>query len=176
MRLPYRVRQVLYYTRADKHEPPEIPADIRRHLNEIMELQFRILSTGDQQHLIAVYRELARRGADEDTRIAGLLHDIGKACRKCNITTLDRCVHVFCTRFVPGPYRLFARLDQAPGWARGVHRLATHASRGAEAARQAGYSERIQWLIRNHERSDLEDPQLCLLREADDLAGAGGGR
>lgn len=175
MRLPYRVRQVVYYTRADKQAPPEIPPEIRQHLNEVMELQFRILSTGDQRHLLAVYRYLDAHGADEDTKVAGLLHDIGKACRKCNITTLDRCVHVFCNRFLPGPYRVLMRRDQAPDWARGVHRLANHAERGAEAARQAGYNERVQWLILHHERGgDPSDPQLQLLRRADDIAGTGG--
>lgn len=172
MKLPYRIRQVIYYTRADKQDAPEIEPEIRSHLNEVMELQFRILSTGDQRHLLRVYRYLDAHGADEDTKVAGLLHDVGKACRKCNISTLDRCLHVFFTRFLPGPYNLFARRDRAPEWARGLHRLANHAERGAEAARQAGYNERVQWLISHHEKgSDPVDAQLRLLQEADDIAG-----
>jgi hypothetical protein len=172
MKALYRARQVMYYARTDRLQPPSLPPEARERLTEAMEVQFRILSNGDQRHLLRVYRFLKAHGAEGDTIIAGLLHDVGKACRKCNINVVDRCVHVFCNRFLPAPYRAFARLESPPQRMTGLHRLANHAHRGAEAARQAGYNERVQWLIRHHERGGEEtDSQLQLLRTADDTAG-----
>lgn len=173
MKFPYRARQVIYYTRTDRQQPPDLPEDVRERLCEPMEIQFRILSSGDQRHLLRVFRYLKQHHAADDTITAGLLHDVGKACRKCNINVVDRCVHVFCNRFLHGPYALFARMDSPPRRLMGLHRLANHAHRGAEAARQAGYNDRVQWLIEHHERGgDDNDAELQLLRVADDSAGA----
>lgn len=172
-KIPHRVRQVLFYTRVDRKDPPELPADIQARLNEPMGLQFRILSNGDQEHLIEVARYIESHGGDDDTITAGLLHDVGKACRKCNITVFDRCLHVFLNRVAPGPYRLFARRETAPQRLMGLHRLANHAKRGALAARQAGYSERIAWLIEHHEDDNPSDPALRLIQEADNIAVTG---
>lgn len=172
-KVPYRARQVIYYTRADRQQPPDIPPDACARLTDAMNIQFRILSSGDQRHLLRVFRYLKAHGAPEDTITAGLLHDVGKACRKCNMGVVARCMHVFCSRFLSGPYRMFARVDSPPNRLLGLHRLANHAHRGAEAARQAGYSERVQWLIEHHERGgDDRDSDLQLLRQADDTAGA----
>lgn len=174
MKLPYRVRQVIYYTRTDRQEPPSLPPDVRPLLNDAMESQFRLLSSGDQRHLLRVYRYLKAHDAAADTITAGLLHDVGKACRKCRINVIDRCLHVFCKRFLPAPYRLFASSDAPAGFLLGVHRLANHAQRGAEAARQAGYNDRVQWLIEHHESGgDPDDVELRILRYADDNAGTG---
>jgi hypothetical protein len=147
--------------------------DVCALLSEPMAQQFRILSPGDQRHLLRVYRYLKAHGAHDDTVTAGLIHDVGKGCMKCNITVLDRCAHVFFNRVVPpGPYRLFAARETAPKALRSVHRLANHASRGALAAKQAGYNERVCWLIRHHESGgNPNDPELRLLRAADDTAG-----
>jgi hypothetical protein len=172
MQLPYRVRQVIYYLRADRQSPPELTPEVYALLTEPMTQQFRILSPGDQRHLLRVYRYLKACGAQKDTVTAGLIHDVGKGCMKCNITVVDRCAHVFLNRVMPGPYRLFAARETAPEALRSIHRLANHASRGALAAKQAGYNERVCWLIRHHESGgDPTDPELRLLRAADDMAG-----
>lgn len=171
--LPYRARQVVYYARTDRQEPPNLPPEIDERFTKAMRIQFQILSSGDQRHLLRVYRYLKANGATEDTMTAGLLHDVGKACRKCDINVMDRCLHVFLNRFLHGPYRMFVRIDSPPQRLLGLHRLANHAHRGAEAARQAGYNERVQWLIEHHERGNgNQDPQITLLRQADDTAGA----
>lgn len=173
MPLSHRVRQVIYYSGTDRQQAPVLPVDVHERLNEPMEIQFRILSTGDQRHLLRVFRYLKTHGAADDTGTAGLLHDVGKACRKCNISVVARCLHVFLTRFLPAPYRTFASMEVAPRRLMGLHRLANHAQRGALAARQAGYSERISWLIEHHESGgDPLDPELRLLRLADDTAGS----
>lgn len=172
MRPFYRARQVIYYARTDRLGPPSLPQEVRDRLTEAMGIQFGILSSGDQRHLLRVYHFLRANGAEDETVTAGLLHDVGKACRKCNINIFDRGLHVVCNRFLSGPYRMFARLDSPPRRMIGLHRLANHAHRGAEAARQAGYNDRVQWLIRYHERGgDDADLQLQLLRSADNNAG-----
>lgn len=171
LRLPYRLKQVSTYAGAGRDDAPELPAGALVRLSEPMEHQFRILGTADQMHLIRVYTWLLERGADEDTITAGLLHDVGKACAKCRITVFDRGLHVLLSRFAAPLYRKFARIETAPELVRGLHRLANHAERGALAATQAGYNDRVVELIRFHESGgDEADKQLQLLRRADDLA------
>ena len=170
--LTYRLRQVADYTIAVNTTAPQISADAGRLLSAPMLHQFRILPEADQLHLLRVFSMLVEMGADEDTTTAGLIHDVGKACAKCRITVLDRGLHVMFQRFAPGPYRKFAAIQAAPAIVRGLHRLANHAERGALAAAQAGYNERVVYLVRYHERGgDGSDGQLQMLRTADTAAG-----
>lgn len=171
IRLPYRLQQASMYARASRADAPELPEDALERLSEPMAHQFRILATSDQQHLIRVYTWLLERGADDDTITAGLIHDVGKACAKCRITVIDRGLHVILSRFAGPVYRRFARIGTAPELVRGLHRLANHPERGALAATQAGYNERVVELIRFHESGgDPNDTQLKLLRQADNTA------
>ena len=172
-RLLYRLRQVADHTIARPTSPPQIPADAERLLTPPMLHQFRILPAADQRHLLKVYEVLRKAGADDDTVTAGLIHDVGKACAKCRITVIDRGLHVILQRLAAAPYRAFASMQTAPSLVRGMHRLANHAERGALAAAQAGYNERVIYLVRYHERGgDSSDRQLQLLRTADDVAGS----
>lgn len=135
--------------------------------------QFRLLPPGDQRHLLRVYRYLVAHGADEDTLTAGLVHDVGKACRRCSITIAHRTVHVLLGNYLPGLYRRFAAMEGVPEVLRSLHVLATHPRRGAIAARQAGYNPRVCQLIRDHESGgDRDDAALALLRMADESADA----
>lgn len=171
MRLPYRAGQALFFAVAGRKAAPPLPPDAEALLNEAMFRQFRLLSPGDQRHLLRVYRYLLAHDADRDTVVAGLIHDVGKACRACRITILDRTLHVVLTRFLPGPYRRFARVQEPPRMLIGLHRLANHAQRGARAAELAGYNPRVCKLVRHHESGgDPADASLRLLREADDSA------
>ncbi|MCO5219109.1 MAG: hypothetical protein M9909_09795 [Thermomicrobiales bacterium] len=167
--LPYRLRQVRAYSVTSRDTAPTLCADAQHRLTEPMAHQFRILPKGDQRHLVAVYQRLLNETDDDDTITAGLIHDVGKACAKCRITLMDRGFHVILSRIAKGPYRAFATRETAPGWCRGLHRLANHAERGALAAEQAGYNDRVIYLIRCHERGgDPSDTQLALLRRIDD--------
>lgn len=167
--LPYRLRQVVHHQ--VRHEDIVLPEDAKNRLTPPMEHQFRILSPADQKHLVNVYVQLVKMNADDDTVTAGLIHDVGKACAKCRITVVDRGLHVILSRFAGPLYRRFAKIEVAPEFARGLHRLANHAERGALAATQAGYNDRVAELIRYHESSgSRDDAQLRMLRYADDTA------
>lgn len=171
IRLPYRLQQISVYAGSARGDAPELPPDAQKRLSEPMTHQFGILSTADQKHLLRVYTWLLEHRVDDDTITAGLIHDVGKACAKCRITILDRSLHVFLARFASPLYRRFARIETPPGFVRGLHRLANHTERGALAATQAGYNDRVVELIRFHEKGgDENDEQLQLLRQADDLA------
>lgn len=167
--LPYRLRQVRAYSATSQSDAPPLSADAQHRLTEPMAHQFRILPAGDQRHLIAVYERLLTETDEDDTITAGLIHDVGKACAKCRITLIDRGLHVILSRAAVTPYRWFAKQETSPAWCRGLHRLANHAERGALAAEQAGYNDRVVYLVRYHERGgDPTDTQLTLLRHADD--------
>lgn len=170
-RLPYRLQQVVDFSNSTS-DAPVLPPDASERLTEPMAHQFRILSAADQAHLLDVYAWLLEHNADGDTITAGLIHDVGKACAKCRITVLDRGLHVILSRAAGPLQRWFAQRQTAPSAVRGLHRLANHAERGALAAMQAGYDDRVVHLVRHHERGgDQRDTQLQLLRQADRLAG-----
>ena len=171
MRLPYRAGQALYYVISSRRAAPAIPAEAEAIITEPLLLQFRILPAGDQRHLLRVYRYLVAHDADEDTTTAGLIHDVGKACRSCRITLLDRTLHVLFGKLIPGPYGWFSMWEEPPRFLTGLHRLANHARRGARAAELAGYNPRVCSLVLHHESGgDPEDDALRLLREADESA------
>lgn len=176
MSVASRLRQAITFARPGAGTPPELPADADGRLTEQMRAQFRILSNADQRHLLAVYGYLRDHGEDEDTVTAGLIHDVGKACRRCSHNVAERTAHVLLTRFLPGPYRRFAAIEHVPDALWSMQVLANHADRGARAAAQQGYPARVCELVRNHERGGRDDdPALRLLREADDRAIYGGG-
>lgn len=172
MRLSHRFQQVIHYVAMERRSAPDLPPDAFDRLTPPMLHQFRILEVGDQEHLLFAYQWLVDEDADDDTITAGLIHDVGKACAKCHITVIDRAMHVFLTRVANPLYRRFAAIEVPPAWLRSIHRLANHPARGALAAKQAGYNERVADLIRHHESgSDPKDVQAQLLRRADTYAG-----
>lgn len=175
MKLAYRVRQLVFYCGANGQQPPALPDEARLRLTGQMTAQFSMLPSGDQYHLLSVFNYLNAAGAQDDTITVGLILDVGKACPTSRITVVDRALHVLCTRFLPGPYARFASLEAPSGRWLGLHRLANHAERGAAMAARSGYNDRICRLILHHEKRHHafeSDPELMLLREADDAADA----
>jgi hypothetical protein len=173
MRIFYRLQQTFSYLRNARRPAPALPPRADALLLPPMRAQFLMLPSGDQRHLLRVYHYLEAHGANVDTLTAGLIHDVGKACRRCRVTVAHRAAHVLCTRFARGPYRRFAAMENAPDPLRTMHILATHARRGARAAAQAGYNPRVCQLVRDHETGgDPDDAGLRLLRQADARAGA----
>ena len=128
---------------------------------------FDRLAIHDRRHLVAVARELEHLDLDNDDLIvAGLLHDIGKANDRDQVTLVDRILRVFLGRVAPGFLERFAR-PNGIGIRRRLYLALHHARLGAVLAEQNGCSERTVWLIKNHDVSDPTDPDLRRLAEID---------
>jgi len=163
-----RIRQVRTHTFAGNHAV-EIPSTLSRLLLPGIETRFRTLRTSDQQHLIDVAGSLSRNGAGEDLVAAGLLHDIGKAAPGITIRLTDRVAKVLLEYLAPGAIASLALRERPRRFESALWVLARHAHSGSDIARRAGYNERVQWLIANHERRDLIDnPDLRRLFAADE--------
>jgi hypothetical protein len=118
-----------------------------------------------RRHHLAVYRRLRAQGCDNsEVLAAALLHDIGKG----RVSPLDRTAYVLASRIGPGFVRWLAG-DGRRGW-RALYRLAHHPALGAALVQAAGGSARLVWLIAHHQRRDLDDRDLQLLREADEAS------
>jgi putative nucleotidyltransferase with HDIG domain len=111
------------------------------------------MAPSDRRHALVTYAALERAGADEELRLAGLLHDMGK----------------------PSDARLWHRVAAvlAPGVARRLGRTARdyveHARRGAEKARAMRLSERVVRIIATHHETPLDaDAQLLHAAERAD--------
>jgi hypothetical protein len=150
---------------------PALPDDVRALLGDRMVSRFRALAVSDQRHLLAVYGELRAAGADEDTCVAGLLHDIGKTDGSFRVGAVDRIVNVLLRRIRPQWRDRLAKRRNPPRLLRGLQLAVVHAEVGAALVALHGYSPRVSWLIRHHERCDIShDEQLALLMAADDAA------
>lgn len=166
--IPRRLKQVVSVTQRGQTSPPALPASLVPFLPVRLEGQFRMLPVVDQIHLIGVAQLVQRAHGDDDTVIAALVHDIGKACQACSIHLWQRTAHVVLNAATPSLYRKWSSAFTEHDRTRGLFILAHHAERGATAAALAGCSPRVQWLIRHHECKQHDDAQLRLLQKADD--------
>ena len=164
-----RLQQVRRHILA-RNDRVEIPQSLDRLLLPGVETRFRQLRTSDQQHLIAVAESLSRNDAGDDLVTAGLLHDIGKAAPGITIRLTDRVAKVLLENLAPIAIAHISR-QRAPRYGNALWVLARHAQTGSELAAQAGYDQRVQWLIANHERSEpVNDPDLLLLIAVDEAS------
>jgi hypothetical protein len=133
------------------------------HLGQEQQRLFYAMTARDQRHCLDVFYALERRGCqDEDVLLAALLHDVGKG----PIGLWQRGAYVLLKAIWP---RLLARLaaPEGRGWRRAMAALEEHAARGAALAEAAGTPATVVELIRHHERADVSDGRLALLREVD---------
>jgi hypothetical protein len=166
-RVSNRLRQTMHFL-----TPPRIPLEARREalgmLSPRQVESFSALSTFDQQHLLCVYNVLKGAGHEnQDLLTAGLVHDIGKRDGQARVRFVDRAARVLLARVAPGLLMSLAR-PPATGWRSGLVLAVHHAELGAARARALGFNEHICALVRHHEASDLDTPDmLAALQRAD---------
>jgi hypothetical protein len=136
-------------------------------VNDAIAPSFYRLGPADRAHLVAVATWLADHGGSEGLVTAGLLHDIGKAVPGAHVSLVERAASVLLHATWPNGRHRIAALDQPPRIGTGLWVIARHARVGATILANAGYSQRVQWLVANHERTDLDDPELHALIAAD---------
>jgi hypothetical protein len=162
----HRVSQALAYGAFANAAIP-IPPWLASLLNDAIAPHFDALAPADRAHLVAVASWLAGRGGSDDVITAGLLHDVGKAALGLRVGLVDRVANVLLRALWPRGLQRIAELDQPLRIGSRLWVVARHATVGAELVASAGYSQRVQWLIANHERCDLDDVELRLLIAAD---------
>ncbi|MFN8532245.1 MAG: HD domain-containing protein [Dehalococcoidia bacterium] len=159
-RAVYRTRQFAQYALGGA--APVDDGAVRAVLPAALATIFLGMDPASQRHHLAVFRRVVAAGCDDpDVVAAALLHDLGKG----RVSPLDRTAWVLLERT---PW-LASRLagDGRRGWT-ALYRLAHHPAIGAAQVGAAGGSDRLVWLIANHQRNDLDDPGLRILRAADD--------
>ncbi len=161
-----RIRQGL--TALTPRPEPDEAAILSDWLSAAQQTAFRALPVHDRAHLIRVGRALIETGdASRDLVIAGLLHDIGKQDGRARVRFVDRVAKVLLQPAMP---RVLSRLadPQSPApLCRGLMLAVHHAEIGGERARFLGCTERVCWLIKNHDNQTVADPELRRLIAVD---------
>ncbi len=183
----YRTLRLLDGIRASVHAARHRYSQVRHHiasdstvveipdrfagllLGEVAE-RFRSLPGSDQAHLVAVATILADEGANDDLITAGLIHDVGKSVPGITIHLAARIAKVVIARVSPRATDRIATWQSPPRLGKGLWVLCRHPITGSVLAASSGYNERVLWLVANHERTELVDPDLIALAVADEVS------
>ncbi len=122
---------------------------LSEYLNPAQRALFVGMSRSDQRHSLDLFYKLREAGEiDEALLQAALLHDVGKSLGRIGLwqrvayVLLGKVSRRWRARFCAKPQR---------GWRHAFFVLAHHTQLGAEMARQAGCSEEVIALIREHQ-------------------------
>lgn len=150
---------------------------VNRYLQPGEQDLFWGMSMAEQRHALNVtYTALSFSGrmAVDIYRLirCALLHDIGK--RHGDINTAGKIMAVLAHALAPAWAEAWARQGRGAFPANLRHAFYiyfNHAERGGALLRQAGTEPDIVEIIRRHHKAPAKDdpPELCLLREADNL-------
>lgn len=162
VRALYRSRQLFGALR------PRVGGDARDEayalLSERERAVFESMTPRDRQHCLDVYRRLRAHGHDDtELLVAALLHDAGKG----RIALWHRVAFVLLEASVPRLLRRLASPGNGSSWRQALYRCLRHPELGAEAAREAGSTQRVVTLIRSADYDELDDGALAL-KAADD--------
>ncbi|NUQ37779.1 MAG: hypothetical protein HUU23_08275, partial [Caldilineales bacterium] len=151
------------------HRPLD-DAPARALLNDATLPLFQGMSKVDQAHSLRLLAWLQAQGwTDPDLLHAALLHDCGKAAAR--VAVWQRTLKVLVKRLAPQQWGMLSRPARPGSWRYPFYILRTHPFRGALAARAAGCSETVAWLIEFHETdpdpTDLRHPLMRALQDAD---------
>ena len=162
----YRAGQVRYHLTA-RDSDVLIPSEFQAMLCGAVAERFRDLPPGDKQHLVTVATMLRDDGGSADLVTAGLIHDVGKSIPGVKVRVPDRVAKVVLDKLNPGKVASLDNQATPPRFGRGLWVLCRHAQAGAELARVSGYSDRVVWLVANHEHAEIDEPVLSALIAAD---------
>ena len=165
-RVRHRVSQTLAYCLA-ANSAIQLPPRLASLANDAIEPHFLALDPADRAHLVAVATWLDERGGSAELVTADPLHDIGKALPVISVRVGDRVALVLLRRLWPSAVASLSRRTSPPLVGPGPWVIARHANVGATMLACAGYGQRVQWLVANHERTDLDDTVLQALAAAD---------
>jgi hypothetical protein len=131
-------------------------------LDEPLTRLFLAMERRDQRHALEVMQRLLEAGVtDRDLLTAALLHDCGKG----RVPVWLRVLRVISPRLLS----LIAGPSTSSGWQGAAYRLLYDAELSALQAEAAGASSTVVSLIRGRVSAG-EEPQLALLRAADDAS------
>lgn len=146
---------------------------VEAYLSPAQQSLFRRMKRAEQQHSIAVLRDLlAEAPAPPELAIAALLHDVGKT--RYPLAVWMKTETVLLKAFAPALARRWTGGDPRNWLKRGLIVSKTHPAWSAALVQPTGVSELTLWLIENHQSraADLRSHPgyrlLLRLQRADD--------
>jgi hypothetical protein len=173
--LVYRARQ--FWNTLTATPPPDALENAQALLTPQQAVLFERLSPAEQAHAIRVMNWLRQQGENQpDLLVSALLHDVGKS--KYPLSVWDRVIGVIFKKFFPSQAERWGagELDGKPWkrrWLKPFVVARQHHDWSAEMVARSGSSQRVVYLIRNHQNYmaseivSIEDAMLHKLQTAD---------
>ncbi len=145
----YRVRQFFQALTAELNT--DQVANVLAILGPELFSVFRQLSRDEQYHAWCVWQDVLASQADGELQQAALLHDCGKA--RLPLTLFDRVWIVIGKKLFARQCKLWGQLPAktAKRWQRPFICAERHPAWGAEQIQAKHASEKVVWLVANHQ-------------------------